>query len=365
MVSALCLYVLTACQPISNDNNNAEADTFQTIYGTYVAFAEGNGTTPLSYEEWLASIKGKDGADGASVTKAVINDDGYLVFTLSNGNELIAGKVKGADGSNGIDGKSAYEIAVENGYTGTESEWLESLRGKDGTNGSNGADGVSVTNAEINADGELIITLSNGQSFNVGKIKENEITEGTEGLTYYPLPDGTYAVSAGVTQYLDTITIPATHNGKAVSQIVKEAFRDATNLTTITIPDSVTSIGDYAFMWCNSLTSVIIPDSVTSIGERAFYGCSSLTSVTIGDGVTSIGERAFYGCSSLTSVTIPDSVTSIGGSAFNNCSSLTNIRFNGTKAQWKAISKGDNWNYRVSSTCVVHCDDGDLNISEA
>ena len=75
----------------------------------------------------------------------------------------------------------------------------------------------------------------------------------------------------------------------------------------------------------NSVTSVIIPNSVTSIGRYAFTYNTSLTSVTIGNSVTSIGVWAFYGCTSLTSVTIPDSVTSIGDSAFNGCTSLVTV----------------------------------------
>jgi hypothetical protein len=77
---------------------------------------------------------------------------------------------------------------------------------------------------------------------------------------------------------------------------------DCTNLTSVTIGNSVTSIGSKAFVACSGLTSVTIPNSVTSIGDYAFQWCSSLTSVTIGNSVTSIGDYAFYGCSSLTSI---------------------------------------------------------------
>ena len=78
-----------------------------------------------------------------------------------------------------------------------------------------------------------------------------------------------------------------------------------------------------AFSHCSSLTSITIGNSVTSIGEYAFYGCSSLTSITIPNSVTSIGNTAFSGCSSLTSITIPDSVTGIGNTVFSNCSIKT------------------------------------------
>jgi len=107
--------------------------------------------------------------------------------------------------------------------------------------------------------------------------------------------------------------------------IAENAFRDREYLTSITIPDSVTSIGSYAFYNCTSLTNIKIPDSVTSIGSYAFYNCTSLTNIKIPDSVTSIDSLAFYGCTSLTSITIPNSVTSIGYSAFRDCTSLTSI----------------------------------------
>jgi TolB-like protein len=120
------------------------------------------------------------------------------------------------------------------------------------------------------------------------------------------------------------IIIPSTfNNGETVTSIGERAFlRYYNQLTSVTIPNSVTSIGAQAFAE-NQLTSVTIPNSVISIGERAFYG-NQLTSVTIPSSVTSIGERAF-GWNPLTSVTIPNSVTSIGEGAFsgNRLTSVT------------------------------------------
>ena len=99
----------------------------------------------------------------------------------------------------------------------------------------------------------------------------------------------------------------------------------SSSLTSVNIPNSVTTIGGGTFFGCSSLTSVNIPNSVTTIGNSAFRGCRSLTSVTIPNSVTKIDDRAFEGCSSLTSVTIPNSVTTIGGWAFSDCSSLTSV----------------------------------------
>ena len=102
-----------------------------------------------------------------------------------------------------------------------------------------------------------------------------------------------------------------------------------------TIPNSVTSIGSSAFFGCSSLTSITIPDGVTSIGDDAFSGCNGLTSITIPNSVTSIGDDAFSGCNSLTSIKIPDGVTSIGNSAFYGCSGLNSVHISDLAAWCK------------------------------
>ena len=156
-------------------------------------------------------------------------------------------------------------------------------------------------------------------------------------LTFTLSSDRTYySVKALSTSISGEVVIPVEYEGLPVKEIRNSAFNGCLDLTSVIIPNSITSIGNYAFEWCSALTSIVIPDSVTSIGDKAFIRCESLTSVTIGNGVTSIGSSAFSSCSALTSITIPDSVTSIGSQVFSSCYTLTSITVDSLNTFYKS-----------------------------
>ena len=124
--------------------------------------------------------------------------------------------------------------------------------------------------------------------------------------------------------------------------VVAVLLQGCRSLTSIAIPESVTSIGERAFSLCNSLTSINIPEGITSIGNYLFWGCSSLTNITIPESITIIGDGAFSDCNRLTSIIIPNGVTNIGHNSFYNCSSLTSITIpeSVTSIEKNAISNG-------------------------
>lgn len=177
-------------------------------------------------------------------------------------------------------------------------------------------------------------------------------------------PDNTAAIVTNY-KYKGTaadVTIPSRYKGKPVTAIDHAAFHDSA-VTSVTIPDSVTSISDGAFGFCSQLTNISIPNSVTYISFSAFRACTSLKSITLPSSLSSISEALFFGCSQLTTIHIPDSVSSIHSYAFCNCGKLETIRipvsvtsigiyafdgcpnsmtvtYSGSKTQWDAITKG-------------------------
>ena len=140
------------------------------------------------------------------------------------------------------------------------------------------------------------------------------------------LIDGT-PLSSTVTLYTGSggnVVIPDTLGGYPTTAIGPSAFRDSP-VASVTMPDTVITIGQYAFAYCGSLNSVIIPDSVTHIAQYAFLSCSALSSLTLGEHLSIIGYNSFSNCTSLTSLFIPDNVTGIGDEAFGYCTGLTSL----------------------------------------
>ncbi|MBR0519161.1 leucine-rich repeat domain-containing protein, partial [bacterium] len=128
----------------------------------------------------------------------------------------------------------------------------------------------------------------------------------------------------------DVFNIPSTYKtfSGIIYKIIKidnEIFKDCSNLKTVTIPDTVTEIGDSAFENCKSLERINIPDSITKIGSRAFANCKSLNNIEIPNSVTQIGSKAFGACISRINAVIPNNITKIEEGLFANCKSLVSV----------------------------------------
>ena len=363
LVILFSLLSLASCM----DNEKTQGNIDSEISEIYQLYLNNGGT--LSYEEWLSSIKGEKGDTGE---QGPAGADGQTPFIGDNGNWWIGDKDTGisAQGEKGDTGEQGP--AGDNGQTpfiGDNGNWWIgdkdtgiSAQGEKGDTGEQGVDGngilrIEKTNTKDNVD-TYTIYFTDGTTFEFtitnGKDGETSKSQGTFGLDYYPLDDGTLGVKVGKAQYLSIIVIPEEYEGIKVTQILDNAFSHCSNLTSIEIPASVTSIGSYAFSGCSSLTSITIPESVTSIGSGAFDNCSNLiynefnnayylgnednpylvlievldkliTSFEVNVDTKVIYYNAFSNCSYLTSIEIPASVTSIGSYAFYKCTSLESI----------------------------------------
>lgn len=227
-------------------------------------------------------------------------------------------------------------------------------------------------------------------------------TEGESHLTFVLSADGSYYTVSGFDGSIASAVIPSAYLGKPVRAIAAGAFAGLSSLASISIPSSVITIGNDAFSSCPSLwiycQAASKPSgwdaSWDSSNRPVYWGvdfggvtadgldyfvvttASGVTFATIrgysdsaynvvipsaiaGQSVTAIGDSAFEGCWRLASVAIPSSVTYIGDSAFNGCASLSSVSFEGTVAQYDAISESA-YIYSDTRVQVVHCSDGDV-----
>ena len=195
--------------------------------------------------------------------------------------------------------------------------------------------GVNLTfgdrNVTLNTNGELVLGDKAEQKLAPGLYDENnnllisweDLTSiEYESFTYY---SGDVEVTFPILRVDENGVLRTAHN------VDEDIYYSSSRLYgKLVIDESVTSIEEYALPY-SELTSVIIPNGVTSVGDYAFYECISLINVTLGNGITSIGEEAFY-----------------------NCNRLTTINYKGSEANWNTISKGNNWDLATPSNKVIN-----------
>ena len=179
-------------------------------------------------------------------------------------------------------------------------------------------------------------------SFESAGIYYNITGNNTVEVTYSDRNNNTYSGSVSIpetvtnngTEYSVTTIGESAFKGSAVTSVSMpegitsidyDAFYECENLESVTLPESLTTLGSDAFYFCKSLKAVKIPSGVTAIPGSCFYCCSSLESVTIPEGVMTIGQYAFYSCELLKTIKIPSKVTAIPGSCFCGCSSLESV----------------------------------------
>lgn len=231
-----------------------------------------------------------------TIKNLIIDGNGNLVSTNSNNTYTIIGNVKGQKGDKGDTGAP-------------------------GSQGEKGADGRGIASCNLDSEGNLIVTYTDGTTQNAGNLLalvSNPDSDNASDFVFDNDGNGTKLIAYNGN--LSNAVIP-----EKCTEIGERAFYNKAFVTGVKIPINVTSIGDQAFSNCTGLTQISFPISIISIGNQAFSGCNYLTDIILFDNVTNIGNNAFSSCRNLTNVAMNDSVTSIGVGAFGRCPSLINV----------------------------------------
>ena len=277
-----------------------------------------------------ASIKGLggrafcncDSLTRADITVKAWNAYGWGMYLFANCDNLVTVSIE-----KGTDAFRGYPFSGSNNITyilfnGTKAEWDAILYKEDSPLET--ATVIYEYESGFVDEGDYTYYL-NGDTVEYLSINNKEITDFDFATVFPSYKFGSFAPRTFKNcSKLKTVTL-----GNGITEIYESMFEGCTALESISIPDSVISIGKRAFYQCSSLTNVVFPNDVRAINESAFEWCSSLQSITLGSKVNSIGKAAFNECSALNNVIIPESVKAIGESAFRRCTALTEIRFDG------------------------------------
>ena len=230
-------------------------------------------------------------------------------------------------------------IKGEKGDKGEKGE-----KGDKGADGKDGKDGRGIAKTEL-VNGELVITYTDGTSDNLGSIG-GDVTDYTSMLTFTILDDGTLSVSvkSDYQNSIEKVVIPSTYNGRKVTVIAEKAFYNCKYLKNVTIPNTVTQIGNSAFCGTD-LTYLNMGDGVVSIGKYAFTGCENLKTFSLSKSLKSIGDSAFTRCKKIDSMVLPDGVEDIGANAFHDCNNLTSINIPKSVTRVGRLGNYNNWQY--------------------
>ena len=273
---------------------------------------------------------------------------------------------KGEKGDKGADGKSAYELWLDAGNSGSASDFLNWLKGEKGEKGEKGDDGVNgvAPLLRVNVFDFWEVSYDNGAAYNDLGVKAHLIETDEKYFEFTLIAAGNkYSVKAkDVNDMPKNVVIPSEYNGKPITEIDNDGFKNCTSIETLHIFADVDAINSNAFNGCTSLKTVWIK-SVGAIDASAFEGCSALENLYVGNKLSFINNYAFKDCSSLETVELPESVDTVGKNIFEN-TAVTSIVFKGTKEQWEnAESNGtDKWKDGSNITELV-CSDQTIAIS--